>query len=112
MIYFRPDVELRGMTVQTDRAISELGAEYDAHGYDLWITCVVDPHGLHEYGQAVDGDASTDLPHHVGVKIERGVARRLSPQYFVTWHQGTSNRWHHHIEFDPENRGVAPYLEA
>ena len=112
-IFIAPGVELRGVQPQTIHAIHEGGDVFADEGFALWVTSVMrpDPRTLHGFGYSFDGDASTELPQEVGVRVQNNLRQRLGPQYYVVWHRTDNGQWHIHCEFDPGNKGVEPHLD-
>jgi hypothetical protein len=71
--------------------------------------CRPDPDTLHGYGLAADGDVTIEISPETGKVLASRVQRILGSDFYVTWHK--SPKWHLHVEYDPGNKGVAPYRE-
>jgi hypothetical protein len=110
-IKFGPEVSVEGVKRQSLRAVVVAAPVFAAYGLDCWITSWVRPDdddSLHKYGMAVDLDTSLKTASlKLLLAIEAEIQRLLGENYFVTYHKS-----HFHIEYDPGNQGIAPYLEA
>lgn len=108
-------VELRGIQPEMSRVGPIVLEAFAEEGLDCYLTSAVRPgdnSSLHGFGYAEDYDCSSKIGEDVGIRVELRVKSALGPQFFVWWHKGRSGKWHLHVEFDPGNRGVAPYLKA
>jgi len=110
-IQFGPEVIVDGVKRQSMRAVVVAAPVFAAYGLDCWITSWVRPEdddSLHKYGMAVDLDTSNKAASlKLLLAIEAEIQRLLGSNYYVLYHKS-----HFHIECDPGNQGVRPYLEA
>jgi len=92
-------------------AMTQIEKAYENTGlYCVWTSlCRPDPDTLHGYGLAGDSDADYEITEALGKEVEKKARKYLGPDFYVTWHK--SPKWHLHCEYDPGNKGVAPYRE-
>lgn len=96
-----------GVRAEMAVVLQEAPKSFDAFGLDCTLTSLVRPEdsdSLHGWGLAADFDSIQDITDTKGGRIKSDLQGRLGEEYFCLWHLG-----HLHVEFDPGNRGVAPY---
>jgi hypothetical protein len=93
----KPGVDMTGLKPEMAAVLDIVPVVFERKGYDCWVTSAVRPGdpGKHGEGGALDFDSSTNIPHDVGIEIQRSVKAYLGPTYGVLWH---GPRWHLHTQ--------------
>lgn len=109
-IKFGPDTITDGLMPQAIRAIVVASMVFNKWGFDCWLTSGVRPEdkdSLHCYGMAVDFDSSNIVSFDMFKAMEHDIGQILGENYYALYHKG-----HIHVEYDPGNKGVAPYVNG
>ena len=104
---------LKGIEPEMAVVLQEAPKSFARYGVDCYLTSGVRPKdddSLHGYGMAADFDSSVHVPESLGKQIAADLQEHLGPEFYCVWHKTKRGNWHLHVEFDPGNKGVAPYV--